>query len=307
MGGSRSSHRHSTINFEALRYLLVSADTGKLGRAARELGIETASLSRRVQRVEDELGLTVFERGHGGLRVTKAGAAVLVQARRLMADLGALKAVGAIGALGEAGEIRLGVRLPTVGEPIQSILGEWRARFPGVDLKVFEWNEHEIRKGLEDRRLDAAFITKHSLWPQAVGEPLYREALFVALPSAHPLARRHSLTWKALRGEIFLVQGWEDNQVARELYSRFLGSGVRYASHSASKQSVLGLVASGFGITLVTSAQAHVKIPGVKFRSIREDNAELEVEIVWVPENEDAVAGRFVAFMRELVQSRKLF
>lgn len=66
----------STIDFEALRYLIVSAEAGKLSRAACTLGIGTASLSRRLHRIEDELGLTLFERGHDGIRLT-AGEAQL--------------------------------------------------------------------------------------------------------------------------------------------------------------------------------------------------------------------------------------
>jgi DNA-binding transcriptional LysR family regulator len=85
-----------------------------------------------------------------------------------------------------------------------------------------------------------------------------------------------------------------------------LGNDIRFDTHAVSKQSILGLVGAGFGITLVTRAQAHVKVPGVIFRRILEDDADLEVHLAWVPENEDVVVGRFIAFMRELSGSRRL-
>jgi len=106
---------HSTIDFEALRYLLASAEAGKFTRAAELLGIETGSLSRRVQRVEDELGLTVFERGHDGLRLTAAGEVIIQHARRALAEFGVLVSTGHSGGLGQLGQIRLGMRLPSVG------------------------------------------------------------------------------------------------------------------------------------------------------------------------------------------------
>ena len=114
------------------------------------------------------------------------------------------------------------------------------------------------------------------------------------------------MTWDAIRDETFLVQGWDESQTAREYYASFLGSGVHFSTHSASKQSVLGLVGAGFGITLVTQAQAHVRIPGVVFRPILEEDARVEVELVWVPENKDVAVGRFVSFMREMSASRRL-
>src|SRR6202012_142876 len=215
--------RHSTIDFESLNYLVVSADAGKLARAAKELGIETASLSRRVQRVEDELGLTVFERGHDGLKVTRGGAAVLNHARRVLAYFRALREAGSVSALGESGELRLGVRLALVGEPVSGMLAVWHARLPNGDLRVHELDDRDLIIGIEARRLDVAFMTKHTIWPRAVAEPLYQEALLVALPTRHRLARRPGLKWATLREETFLVQGWGESQTAREYYSSFFG------------------------------------------------------------------------------------
>ncbi len=298
--------RHSTIDFEALRYLLAVADGGRFVRAAEFLEIEPGSLGKRIQRIEEELGLTVFERNHDGIRLTSAGEEVIVHVKRALAEFSDLFAAGRRAALGNLGRIRLGVRLPLVGEPLQGLLRVWRQRYPGVYLVIHELNEREIIKGMEDRHLDVALMTKHTLWPRAVAEPVYRERLLAALPTGHPLAKRRRLTWQTLREETLLVQGWEESHTAQEYYAGFLGSGARYGSHAASKQSVLGLVGAGFGVTLVTEAQAQVRIPGVVFRRIDEENAELEIELVWVPENKDPVVGRFVKFMQEMSASRRL-
>ena len=64
--------RHNTIDFEALRYVLIAAGVGTFGEAAKTVGIKSASLSRRISRVEDELGLTLFERSHAGIRLRSA-------------------------------------------------------------------------------------------------------------------------------------------------------------------------------------------------------------------------------------------
>ncbi len=298
--------RHSTIDFEALRYLLAVADGGRFVRAAEFLEINAGSLGKRIQRIEEELGFTVFERNHDSIRPTSAGAEIIIHVKRILAEFDDLLMAARRAGLGQVGRIRLAVRLPAVGEPLQGILRVWRERYPGVHLTIHELNERDIVKGMEDRQLDAALMTKHTLWPHAVAEPIYRERLLVAFPKDHPLARRKRLTWAALREQTLLVQGWEDSHTAREYYAGFLGSGARFGSHAASKQSVLGLVGAGFGVTLVTEAQAQVRVPGVVFRPIDEDNAELEVELVWVPENKDPVVGRFVSFMQEVSASRRL-
>jgi len=298
--------RHSAIDIEALEYLTVVAQVGKISRAAKVLGVEAARLSRKVSAFENELGVTMFERGSFGARPTSAGKAVLVHIRRVMADLEAVKKSGQYNGEGHVGQIRLGVRMPPVGEPMQSLLKTWRAHHPKVELTFHEMNERDIVTAIEERRLDIALMTKHTLWPRAASAPIYREKLLVALPKRHRLARRKTLRWDLLRKETCLVQGWDESQTAREFFASFLGSGIRFRSHAAGKQTVLALVAAGFGITLVTKSQAEVQIPGVVFRPIAEDNASVEVELAWVPENEEPVVGRFVAFLRDEARSRKL-
>jgi DNA-binding transcriptional LysR family regulator len=86
-----------------------------------------------------------------------------------------------------------------------------------------------------------------------------------------------------------------------------MGRGVKFQCHAASKQSVFALIAAGFGITLATASQAEVVFPGVVYRPIREDNAWVQVELVWCPEAEDSAVGRFVALMRDEALSRRLF
>ena len=76
-----------------------------------------------------------------------------------------------------------------------------------------------------------------------------------------------------LREENAVGAGLGRQSICPELFASFLGSGAHYVAHAASKQSVLGPVAAGLGITLVTEAQAQVKVPGVIYRSIFEKNA----------------------------------
>ena len=298
--------QNSSIDFKSLRYLSIAADAGNFGRAAKALGVQTSTVSRSVARTEDELGVTLFERGHFGVRLTAAGKAVLVQVRRVLADLEAVRTAGRRNGSGNVGQVRLGVRLPPVGKPLQALLQIWHTQFPDVNLTLYEMNERDILAAIEERRLDVAFMTKHTLWPHAVAEPIYSEPILLALPDSHPLAAEMGVKWDQLRDETFLVQGWDESQSAREFYASLVGSGARFQPHAASKQSILALVGAGFGVTLVTQSQAEVRFPGVAFKPIAEKNACIEIQLVWVPENEEAVVGRFVAFMRDEARSRHL-
>ena len=251
-----------------LEYLAASATAGNFARAAEAAGISTSTISRHVARLEDELGLALFERGHSGVRLTSGGRAVLQHVRRVLGELEALKSSGSVSGAGDVGEIRLGVRLPPIGTQLVSLLAGWRARNPNVTLTVAELSDRDLVSEVEERRLDVVLTASQALWPRVASVPLFRDRLMAVLPVVHPLVRRSVVRWAELREEVVLVQGWDESQVAREFYAAFLGEGARFQAHPASKQSVFALVSAGFGITFATASHAETGFAGVVFKRI---------------------------------------
>jgi DNA-binding transcriptional LysR family regulator len=105
-----------------LRYVAVTASAMSLTRAAEMLGLNASTISRRITRVEDELGVTLFERGRSGLRLTEAGRLMMVHVQRSLDDIEALIRAGRNNGHGLTGKVRLGVRLPPIGELLRSLL-----------------------------------------------------------------------------------------------------------------------------------------------------------------------------------------
>ena len=298
---------HQDMEMRDLIYLEASACAGNFTRAAKSLGLQTSTVSRRIGRIEDELGLTLFERGHAGVYLTASGKALLPHIRRTLADLQTLRQVGEKTGNGLVGEVRLGVRMPPVGEPLRSLLSDWRRQNGGVLLTIYEMNELDIRAALRERRIGVALMTRRMQWPDVATASIHREKLLAALPRSNPLARRRTVDWDALKAETFVVQGWDHSQADQEFYASLMGRNVEFQSHAASLHSVLALVALGAGITLVAKSHAEVDFPGIIYRPIREDNAWTDVELLWSPNTEDPAIGRFVAFMRDEARSRKHF
>ena len=106
-----------------LRYLSIAVETGSLSNAAEALGVKTSTISRRIVRLEDELGVTILERGAFGVRLTEAGRRVMVPVRRALDDIDNVLQVGKSSGAGMAGHVRLGVRMPPVGETLRVFAG----------------------------------------------------------------------------------------------------------------------------------------------------------------------------------------
>jgi DNA-binding transcriptional LysR family regulator len=290
----------SAVELADLQFVAASADAGNFAAAAKTLGLYPSTVSRRVSRFEDELGLTLFERGQFGVRLTAGGRAVMVHIRRALGDIDAVRRSGQCNARGEVGQIRLGVRMPPVDPVIRDLLSEWHQVHPTVDLSLLEMNEREMSVALEERWLDAALVPRHILWPRAVSVPIYRERLYAAIPVSHVLTSAEAVKWSDLRSEAILL----DDCSSSALFLTLLGDGGSRCTHAASKQSVLVLVSAGFGVMLTAESHTHVPCPGVVFKRIEEANAWMDIDLAWVPRSEEAALGRFVAFMRDAARSR---
>jgi len=144
----------------ALKYFVAVADHGSFTAAAEWLGVSASTLTRSVSTLEDNLGLTLFERSSRGVALAPAAAPVLAETKRMLAGLEAVTEAAGSAARGLAGELRLGVRSPPLGEPLRSMLARWRRDHPDVRLIVHELPDLELFTELVARRIDVALIPR---------------------------------------------------------------------------------------------------------------------------------------------------
>lgn len=129
------------MDLEALGFFVAAAEAGSLSEAARRTGVPLPTLSRRVRKLEDNLGMRLLERGPRGLALTPAGTQLLADAAPALATLSQAQQRLYDGA-GVAGTLR--VSLPPHFEPMWSVFSEFLRQFPAVRLDVF----------VTDRRVD---------------------------------------------------------------------------------------------------------------------------------------------------------
>jgi DNA-binding transcriptional LysR family regulator len=109
------SKRTGAMDLVDLRYLSIAVETGSFSGAAQSLGVKPSTISRRIVRLEDEIGVTVFERGSFGIRLTAAGRDLMVLVRRTLDSFDSVTRAGKSSGAARTGRLRLGVRMPPIG------------------------------------------------------------------------------------------------------------------------------------------------------------------------------------------------
>lgn len=292
----------SSIDVRRLRYFVAVAEAQSFRGAARALDLHLPSLSRGVRRLEDELGVSLFERHREGVRLTVAGRAFLRDVHRVLFELD--RAVVDAGSAGraEVGQLNLGFFTSLISGRLHDLLASYRRTFPEVTVRVHEVPYLDQFAALHERRIDLAIYAGDERSPILDTLDLWTERVFVALPEGHRLAAQRSADWQRLGEEALLVRSWESEPVVCSfLVTRFAARGrlPRIVQHAASRENLLGLVRAGFGVTIVAEPATAARYPGVVFRPIAEPDAGLAIKAAWLPRNDNPVLRRFLALLRQ--------
>lgn len=268
-----------------LRYFLAVAEELHFTRAARSLGMNQPPLSQQIQQLERELGTTLFQRGAREVSLTAAGIALREDARRILREVEQAGERVRRVARGELGRLRLGMINSAPFHPlIPGVIREFRRRYPGVALSLTEDATPALAAAVRAESVDAAFV--RPLLGDGTGlhvAALLEEALVVALPAGHPLTQRVSVALLALSLEPFV------------LFSRSVGAGLheeivracrqagftpRVVQEASQVTSIVNLVASGLGVSLVPASMQQMHIEGVAFRPIRKPAPKARLNLI---------------------------
>jgi len=234
-----------------LRYVVAVARERHFGRAAEACFVSQPTLSVAVKKLEEELDLTLFERGPGEVSVTPAGQRIVEQAQRVLEEASRIKEIAAAGRDPLAGPLRLGV-IPTVAPYVlPSVVPPVARTHPRLQLLIREGRTAELIRELHAGTLDAALLAHGAELAGLAEERVADDAFVLATPRGHPLARRRAVGVEELAGhEVFLL---EDGHCFRD---QVLPLCARGGAHEAgfrgtSLSTLAQMVGAGAGVTLL--------------------------------------------------------
>ena len=197
------------MNLRDLEYAVCLAGEGQFRRAAARCHVSQPTLSTQIAKLEDELGVQLFERGARAATPTVNGRALIRQAQVVLDEIERLKALARAGQDPLQGPFHLGV-IPTAGPYLLPLLlPGLRQRWPQLQLLLREEQTAALLDRLRAGSLDAAILSLPLDGTDLRWEPLLREPILVALPRRHKLAGRARVAPDALASEpiILLEEG----------------------------------------------------------------------------------------------------
>ncbi len=195
----------SDITLKQLRYYITAAGHSSFRRAARELKISQPSLSVQLQKLEELLGVELFERKRGGTSLTPLGRELLKQAQLTIAAAGVLVETANYATKGPYGTFSLGTS-PTLGPyALPWILPQVHEEHSGVKFFVREEVPDNLAAGLYSNRYDLIFTTLPLKEDEITVMPLFREPIYLVMNRNHPLARHNIINADQLAGEEILT------------------------------------------------------------------------------------------------------
>lgn len=289
------------IDMQQLLNLLIVAETGSFRKAGTYLDIGQSAVSRRVQRLEDVLGVSLFERRSSGARLTPVGMRFAEKVRKTLHDLGEAIEVAQSGAVARNGVLRLGLLEVFSHGPLRTVIERFLTEYADVDFDFVESNRSDLLTLLSHRRIDVVYAAGIPTVDIGDGLLLANEAIFLAVPSNHHWAGQERLDWAEIEAATFIVSAREPGPAIHDYIVRRtsrLGQAANVRRVRFGRQGIMNLVGLGLGVSLVADHWRDVAYRNVTFIPVGDENERVPFSLTWRPENDNPALRRFISLAR---------
>ncbi|MGD0505767.1 MAG: LysR substrate-binding domain-containing protein [Steroidobacteraceae bacterium] len=275
------------MTISELRYLVALANRAHFGRAAEDCHVSQPTLSNQIRKLEEYLGVTLIERSAKSFSLTAIGQEVVEKARKIVAEVDALRASTRKPHGPLTGPLNLGV-IPTLAPYLlPKLLPFVRSHYPHLQLVVHEDLTGHLVERLHGYQIDAALLALPLDGEDFDEIPLFDEPFWFACPPRHPLAQLKGITEADLRDEpmLLLADGHCLRGQALAACGQTDESDERFGDFRAvSLETICQLVAAGFGCTLLPALAARAPLglePPFVIRPLQSRNASRRIGLVW--------------------------
>ena len=270
------------MEWQQLEYFRVVAKHEHFRKSAEELSISQPALSRSIAKLEEELGVPLFDRTGRSVELNTFGQHFLKRVEKALNEIS--MGIEEINHLKNpyTGTVSLAF-LPTLGITLlPDLISDFNKRYPDVEIRLFQSKTNVNIKQLVNREVDLCLIGPIHHHPEIEWHPLLKEELFVYVPAAHPLAKKTSIHLKEIREDPFI--GFKTGLGMREITDHLFeeagfNPAVKFEGEDVS--TLAGLVSSGLGVTIIPAFHG-ISSDKIKQLSVSEPACFREIGLAWL-------------------------
>jgi DNA-binding transcriptional LysR family regulator len=263
-------------------------------KAADALFMTQPAVTFQIRQLEEHFNTRLFDRAHGGITLTAAGAVALEYAERILGlsaelDTRLKEMSGQV-----AGPLLIGASTTIAEYLLPRVLGEFKARNPAVVLRLIVANSEAVQARIAERTLDLGFIEGDSHLPSLGTDVCCEDELQVVCAPSHPLAKLKSVAPRALAAHAYA--GREAGSGTREVIDS-----LQVVMELGSPEALKGLVATGLAFTIMSRAIAELEVRlGQLVHVPLSPPLVRQLSVVYAKERfHSRVVNEFVAFAKE--------
>lgn len=290
------------LDLKQLQCFVAVAEEGSFSRAARRLNMTQPPLSRQVINLETFLGVELLRRTTRSVRLSQAGREFLPDAQRLLRLTEHVTLQGSRLSDTTVGKVRLGFTAASSYSFLPQLIGRSQNTFPSLDLVLRDMPTQSQLEALFSGQIDVGFLRTLNCPPGILMERVIREPFVIALPDAHPLLERRTITLSDLDASALIMYSplWDPlfHSLLTALFQNRSFS-PNIVQHVTQVHSVLALVQAGIGIGFVPQSAANLRYPDIEYRHMELDSRQyIDLHMAWRTELDLPVLTTFVDFAR---------
>lgn len=289
------------MDLRQIRYFIAVAEDEHFGRASERIHIAQPALSRQIQLLEAELGVTLFERLPRGVKLSAAGRTFREHCSQILIDLGHAVSETQAVSRGESGMLKLGfIEVAAWNGVIPETIMEFRRNNPNVTLVLSAMNSLDQVEGIYDGRIDAGFLYNPPIDPLLTIHPIARHKVLLAVPSSSAFAGRKSVDIAELSGQPMIQFHRRASPAFYDEMHRALfqsGIAVNVVHEAENEAEMLALVTTGLGNALVNQCQKWRKPVGVELLPVKGFEVGLNLALVYRTNHAVPALERFLSLL----------
>lgn len=291
------------IELRQIRQFLAVAETLNFRRAAENLALAQPALSRGIQLLEHQLGLSLFTRNNRRVQLTPAGAVFLKGCYALMEDLEETVRQARKAHRGELGTLAIGYTDFAISGALPRILDGFRRAYPEIDIELTYGSTRQQLDELMLRKIDVAFLTSPVTGADIETLPVQHDRFVAVLPQTHPLASQATVDIHSLADEPFIVgvmARWRHFRRHLDALCLKAGFAPQIVQEVHNTEGMFGLISANVGLTIHIECAANYMRQGVAIRPLEgiSDNDVIVTEAAWRSTDMSPALTRFADYLR---------